>query len=95
MYGHYRSRGQGSITLGVISLCRFSKKLKCILLNNFYVYGPTSLKLIPHLVFKVRKVYWQNGGEGPITLGLLSLHRFSNFDILENFHNRFFRNYES
>ena len=25
------------------------KTLKCILLNNFYVCGPTSIKLIPHL----------------------------------------------
>ena len=30
-------------------------KLKCILLNNFYVYGPTSMKLILDLVSKVRK----------------------------------------
>ena len=37
-------------------------KLKCILLNNFYVCGPTSMKLIPHLVSKVRKVFLQNGG---------------------------------
>ena len=27
-------------------------KLKCILLNNFYVCGPTSVKLILHLVSK-------------------------------------------
>ena len=31
-------------------------KSKCILLNNFYVYGPTSVKLILHLVSKVSKV---------------------------------------
>ena len=31
-------------------------KLKCILLNNFYVCGPTSVKLIIHLVPKVTKV---------------------------------------
>ena len=31
-------------------------KLKCILLNNFYVCGPTSMKLILHLVSKVSKV---------------------------------------
>ena len=31
-------------------------KLNCILLNNFYVYGPTSVKLILHLVSKVSKV---------------------------------------
>ena len=28
-------------------------KLECILLNNFYVCGPTSMKLILHLVSKV------------------------------------------
>ena len=56
MYCVYRNRGQGSITLGVISLGRFSKKLKCILLNIFYVCGPTLMKLIPHLVSKVRKM---------------------------------------
>ena len=31
-------------------------KLKFILLNNFYVCGPTSMKLILHLVFKVSNV---------------------------------------
>ena len=31
-------------------------KLKCILLNNFYVCGPTSMKLILHLVSKVSKM---------------------------------------
>ena len=31
-------------------------KLKCILLNNFYVCGPTSVKLILHLVSKVSKM---------------------------------------
>ena len=49
MYHVYRNRGQGSITVGVMSLGRFSKKLKCILLNHFNVCGPTSMKLIPHL----------------------------------------------
>ena len=31
-------------------------KLKCILLNNFNVCGPTSMKLIPHLVPKLGKI---------------------------------------
>ena len=57
--------------------------------------GPTLMKLIPHLVSKVREVYWQNRGQGPITLGVTSLHRISDFAILENFHNRFLGNYES
>ena len=70
------------------------QKLKCVSLNNFYVCGPISMKLIPHLVFKVRKAYWQNGGQGPITLGDLSLHMFSNFAILENFRNKCLRTYE-
>ena len=48
-----------------------------------------------HLVSKVKKVQWQNDGQGPITLRVMSLHRFSNFAILENFRNRFLRNYES
>ena len=56
LYPVYLKRDQGSITLGVMSLGRFSKKLKCILLNHFYVCGPTSMKHIPHLVSKVRKV---------------------------------------
>ena len=51
-----RIGAKGSITLAVMSLSRFSKKLKCILLNNFYVCGPFWMKLIPHLVSKVRKV---------------------------------------
>ena len=42
MYSVYWSRGQESITLGVMFLGRF-------LLNNFYVCGPTSMKLLPHL----------------------------------------------
>ena len=70
MYCVYQNRGQGFITLGVISLCRFS-------VTNFC--GPTSV-LIPHLVSKVRKVLWQNGGQESITLGVISLHRF--FQIL-------------
>ena len=48
MYCIYRNRGQGSITLGVMTLGRFSKKIKCILLNNYYIYGPNSMKLTPH-----------------------------------------------
>ena len=31
-------------------------KSKCILLNNFYVCGPTSMKLMLHLVSKVSKM---------------------------------------
>ena len=49
MYFVYQNRGQGSITHGVMSLGRFSKKLKCVLLSNFYVCGSTLMKLIPHL----------------------------------------------
>ena len=66
-------------------------KLKCILLNNFYVCGPTSMKLIPHLLSEVRKMYWQKGGQGPIILGVMSLDWISNFAILESFSNRFLR----
>ena len=55
--GVYQNRGHGSITHGVMSLGMFSKKLKCILLDNFYVCGPTLMNFIPHLVSKVRKVY--------------------------------------
>ena len=56
MYCVYQNRGKGFITLGGLSLGRFSKKLKCILLYNFYVCGPTSIKLIPHFVSKIRKM---------------------------------------
>ena len=52
-------------------------KLKYILLYNFYVCGSTSMKLILHLVSKVSKIYSQNSGQGPITLGVMSLSRFS------------------
>ena len=55
MYCVYQNRDQGSITLGVMSLCRFSITYGC---------DPTSMKLIPHLVSKVRKMQWQNGGKG-------------------------------
>ena len=55
MYCVYLNRGQGFITLGVMLFWGL-QNLKCILLNNFYVCGPTSMKLISHLVFKVRKV---------------------------------------
>ena len=47
MYCVYQNRGQGSITLGVMSLCRFSLT---------YVCGPASVKLIPNLISKVKKV---------------------------------------
>ena len=59
------------------------------MLNNFYVCSPTSMKLIPHLFSKVRKMLWQNSGKGPIAHGVISLGWFSNFAILDNFHNRF------
>ena len=76
-------------TLGVIllELCPLVgfQNLKCILLNTFYVCGPSSMNLIPHLVSKVRKVYWQNGGHGPITLGVMSLDRFQILPFLNIF----------
>ena len=37
----YQNRGKRFITLGVMSLGRFSKKLKCILFNNFNVCSST------------------------------------------------------
>ena len=42
MYHVYQNSGQGSISLGVMSLGRFFKKLKCILLNNFLCLWPYS-----------------------------------------------------
>ena len=56
-------------------------KSKCILLNNVYVCGPTSMKLILHMVSKVSKVYSQNSGQGTITLGVIFLGRFSKFKM--------------
>ena len=61
------------------------------MLNNFYVCGPTLMKLIPHFVSKVRKVKWQNSGQGPVVLGVMSPGRFSDFAILENFGTDFSR----
>ena len=83
--------------LQLLELCPLVgfQNLKCILLNNFYVSGPTSMNLIPHLVSKVGKKYWQNGGQGPITLGVMSLDRLSDCAILENFRTIFLRNYQS
>ena len=55
-----------------------ARKLKvCINIDNDWLY----------------RVY-RNRGQGSITLGVMSLGRFSfsNFDILENFHDRFLRN---
>ena len=46
MYRIYRNRGQGSITLEDVPLYVFMT----------YVCGPTLMKLIPHLVSKVRKL---------------------------------------
>ena len=48
-------------------------------MSNFYVCGPTSMKLIPYLVSKVREMKWQKGGQGPITFGVMS---FIGFQIL-------------
>ena len=42
------------------------------------------MKFIPHFVSKVRKVQSQNSAQGFITR-VVSLGRFSNFAILENF----------
>ena len=47
-------------------------KLKCILFNNFYVCGPTSMKRILHLVAEVSKVLSQNSGQGVMSLGTFS-----------------------
>ena len=76
-----QNSGQGPITLGVISLGRFSRNFKFILLNNFYVCEPTSMTLTLHLVSEVSKVYSQNSGQRPITLGVMSLGRFSKFKM--------------
>ena len=38
---------------------------------------------------------FRNRGQGAITLGVISLDRFSDLAILEKFHIRFLRNYES
>ena len=43
------------------------------------------MKLIPHLVPKVRKVLRQNDGHGLIIHGVMSLGSFSNFANFENF----------
>ena len=40
MYCVYWNRDEGSITRGVMSLGMFSKKKKCILLNNFLCLWP-------------------------------------------------------
>ena len=57
------------------------------MLNNFYVCGPTSMKLIPHLGALINGTYMDSGlmfhvsrnqGQGPITHGLKSLDRFYN-----------------
>ena len=64
MYRVYQNRGQGSITLGVVSLGRFSKTLNYILLNNFYVCGPTLIELIPHLG-ALKKLYSGIRAKGP------------------------------
>ena len=58
------------------------QNLKCILLNNFNVCGPTSINLIPHLVSKVRKMQWQNGGQGPIIIGVLSYPSFGGVSVV-------------
>ena len=60
-----QNSGQGPITLGLMSLVRFSNFLKCILFNNFYVCGPTSMKLIPHLISKVRRCNGRIMAKGP------------------------------
>ena len=57
------------------------------MLINFYVCGPTSVKLIPHLGalktgtgMDIGFMYlvFRNQGQGPITYGLKSLDRFFN-----------------
>ena len=61
------------------------QNLKCILLNNVYVSGPTSTKLIPYVVSQVRKVLWQNGGQRPITLPVMTLICFQILPFLKIF----------
>ena len=54
------SQNSGQVAKGpyLLELCPLLsfRNLKCILLNNFYVCGPTSMKPISHLVSEVRKV---------------------------------------
>ena len=47
------------------------QNLKCILLNDFYVCGPSSLKLIPHLVYEVRKYSGRMVAKGTKLLELI------------------------
>ena len=67
MYCVYWYRGQGSITLGVISLGRFSKKLKCILLNNLcmWSYFDETNTTMPASVAQLDAPSdWRPGGRG-------------------------------
>ena len=57
------------------------------MLNNFYVCGPTSMKLLPHEGFEksgtrmdsgLMYLVFRNQDQGPITHGLKSLDRFYN-----------------
>ena len=52
---YHRIVAKGPFLVELCPLVDF-QNLKCILLNNFYVCGPTSKNLILHLVSKVRKV---------------------------------------
>ena len=71
-------------TFGVMSLGSFQK---C-------VCGPTSVNLYTLAVWGKERVVagWWPRAHNSCSM---SLHRFSNFDFLENFCNRFIRNYES
>ena len=51
------------------------------LLNNFYVYGPNSMKFILHLLSEVSKVWSENSDQGPITLEVISLGMFLKFKM--------------
>ena len=87
-YRVYQNKGQRSLALGVMSLSRFSKKSKCISLN-FYVCGPTSMKLLPHFLSKVMKGSGRIVAKGPLLKELCPLLGFQILPFLKFFETDF------
>ena len=88
MYHAYQNRGQGPITLGVMFLSRFSHL--CIYLSLMKNFHNTFLRNYESQKAETWYKHGQwvdvlclrNRGQGPITLGVMFLSRFSHLCIV-------------
>ena len=94
MYCVYQNQGQGPIALGVTSLNTFynlplMKNLHYRFLRNYESY---KVKLGIHMESGLLYCVYQNQGQGPITLDVISLDRLFNLPLMKIFCRTFLKN---